>query len=95
MPVTSAPFAAGGGGGGAEDGDGWEGVVEQAAAIDATTATHRRRKPETRKVDIGQTPMSFEGLRRRARSWRRCFGRAQLNRCHDSVRAIAATVDDS
>src|ERR1700752_1032441 len=70
VPVTSGTLAVGGGG--AEEGAGWEGADKQAAAIDATTATHRRRKPGTRKVDIGQTPMSFEGLRRRTSSWRRC-----------------------
>src|SRR5688572_19203907 len=61
VPVTSVPLAAAGGGDGGSDC--WVGVIEQAAATDATTATHRRRKPGTRKVDIGLTPMSFEGLR--------------------------------
>jgi hypothetical protein len=31
-------------------------MVEQAAAIDATTATHIRRKAGTREIDIGLTP---------------------------------------
>src|SRR6185295_1834123 len=60
VPVTSVTLAAGGGGGGA---DFWVPGVVQAAAIVATAATHRRRKPDTREVDIGLTPMSFEGFR--------------------------------
>src|ERR1044071_1194567 len=59
VPVTSVTLAAGGGGGA----DFWVDVVVQAAAIVATAATHRRRKPDTREVDIGLTPMSFEGFR--------------------------------
>jgi hypothetical protein len=70
VPDTSVTLAAGGGGGGAD----WGAlVVEQAAATVATAATHRRRKAWIREVDIGLTPMSSEGFRRRAYSWRRCF----------------------
>src|ERR1041384_5399242 len=83
VPDTSVTLAAAGGGGGADCG---AFVVVQAAAIVATVATHRRRKALIREVDIGLTPMSFEGFRRRAYSWRRCFNRAQLNRCPGAVR---------
>src|SRR5687768_16845249 len=51
VPVTSVTLAAAGGGGGAADSGAF--VVMQPAAIDATAATHSRRKLETRKVDIG------------------------------------------
>src|SRR5688572_32081290 len=54
VPVTSVTLAAAGGGGGA---DCWAGVVMQPAAIDATAARQRRRKPGTRGVDIGRLPL--------------------------------------
>src|SRR5678815_2606594 len=53
VPLTSVTLAAAaGGGGGAVC---WDGVVEQAAAIDATAATNT-----TRKVDIDWNPHEFE-----------------------------------
>src|SRR5688572_7844292 len=76
VPVTSVILAAAGGGGGAD----WVCGVEQAAAIDATAARHRRRKPGAHEVDIEGTPF---------------VGASQLNRCPSGVRAIGATVDVS